>query len=92
MNLDFFRSHWRRLLDAIPKEGVTSSDALRELVRGVEESSGYARNEARAIAKTWLLGHVSTLNQRDIDFAREQLGYLLPAGWGTIGNVPPRFR
>jgi len=88
MKLDPFRSGWKRLMNLFPKKGVPSSNALRDLIRGVDESSGYARNEARAQAKTWLLGHVSTLNQRDIVFAKEQLGYLLPAGWGMLQNAP----
>jgi hypothetical protein len=87
MNFDSWRSGWKRLASLFPKSRVPSSHALRELIREVNESSGYARNEARAQAKTWLLGHVSTLSRGDILFAREQLGYLLPAGWGVPGNA-----
>lgn len=92
MNLDFFRSCWKRLVNLFPKKGVPTSNALRDLIRGVDESSGYARNEARALAKTWLLGHVSNLNHRDIVFAKEQLGYLLPAGWGVLESAPADTR
>ncbi len=87
MNFDSLCSAWKRLLNVFSKNGTPSSSALRELIRGVDESSGYARNEARAQAKTWLLGHASTLRRGDILFAREQLGYLLPAGWGVLGNT-----
>jgi hypothetical protein len=82
MRPNSFGSYWNHLLDLLSRKGSPSSGALRDLIRGVDESSGYARHEARARAKTWLLSHASTLNQSDIVFAKEQLGYLLPVGWG----------
>jgi hypothetical protein len=62
-----------------------------DLIRGVEESSGYDRTDARAKAKAWLIGHVATLNQKDIQIARLHFGYLLPAGWG-LATLPPPWR
>ncbi|MCE0484545.1 MAG: hypothetical protein LV479_09940 [Methylacidiphilales bacterium] len=55
---------------------------LQALIRDVEESEGFARNEARARAKTWLLDHVSLLNEEEIHLAEAHFGYMLPAGWG----------
>src|ERR1700761_2681044 len=59
------------------------SRILRDLILKVETSSGYARNDARALAKTWLIEHVSALDEEDILLAKTHLGYLLPAGWGA---------
>jgi hypothetical protein len=78
MHLDYLK----RLFRIFWTEGEASSSILKELIRGVEESSGNARSDARAEAKAWLLSHVATLNQRDILLARNHFSYLLPAGWG----------
>ncbi len=59
------------------------STALEDLIRGVEKSSGHDRTDARARAKAWLIGHVASMNQKDIEMARSYFGYLLPAGWGS---------
>ena len=66
----------------IEDEGVTPSGVLKDLIREVENSAGYARNDARAKAKTWLISHVSSLDEEDVLLAKAHLGYLLPAGWG----------
>jgi drug/metabolite transporter superfamily protein YnfA len=63
-------------------EGESPSRVLKDLIREVEESSGYARNDARAKAKTWLIGHVSSLDEEDILLARAHFGYMLSAEWG----------
>jgi drug/metabolite transporter superfamily protein YnfA len=66
----------------ISDEGVTPSSVLKDLIREVENSAGYARNDARAKAKTWLISHASSLDEEDILLAKAHLGYLLPAEWG----------
>ena len=58
-----------------------TSHVLQDLIQEVESSSGYARSDARAKAKSWLIAHVSALNEEDILLARAHFGYLLPAGW-----------
>jgi hypothetical protein len=65
------------------KNRTKRSRILDDLIRGVEQSSGDARTDARAKAKSWLISHVATLSQRDIQMARLNFDYLLPAGWGT---------
>ncbi len=67
---------------AVWKRKSASSSTLKGLIRGVEESSGYARNDARAKAKAWLLTHVSSMSQQDIELARLHFAYLLPVEWG----------
>jgi hypothetical protein len=62
--------------------GEESSRALKDLILNVENSAGYARNDARVKAKTWLISHVSSLDEEDILLAKAHFGYLLPAGWG----------
>jgi len=66
----------------IEVEGETPSSVLKDLIREVENSAGYARNDARAKAKTWLMSHVSSLDEEDILLAKAHFGYLLPAEWG----------
>ncbi len=72
------------------KEGKVSSGVLRSLIDEVDSSEGYARNDARAKAKAWLMGHVSTLAATDILLAEAHFGYLLPVGWpskmGSLEN------
>jgi hypothetical protein len=63
-------------------KGETPSRVLKDLIREVDESSGYARNDARAKAKAWLLGHATSLDAEDILLAKTHFGYLLPAEWG----------
>jgi hypothetical protein len=82
MKLETLLFYWKSLLDRLSKTGRVPSIALQGLIRDVEESSGYSRNDARAKAKAWLLSHVSSMNQTDIAFAREHFAYLLPVGWG----------
>jgi hypothetical protein len=59
------------------------SSVLQDLIRSVEETSGCARTDARAKAKAWLISHVASMNQRDIQVARSHFAYLLPAEWGV---------
>jgi hypothetical protein len=47
----------------------------------------HARNDVRAKAKAWLIGHVSSLDDEEILLARENFGYLLPAQW----DLPAAF-
>jgi hypothetical protein len=65
----------------------TSSENLSSLIRKVELSVGYARNDARVKAKAWLVNHVSAMGQEDILLARTHFGYLLPVGWGAQKSV-----
>lgn len=73
--------------DSVPfaddEEEDKPSHILRDLILKVENSSGYDRNDARAMAKTWLIDHVSSLDEEDILLAKTHFGYLLPAGWGS---------
>jgi hypothetical protein len=66
----------------IEGEDETPSNVLKDLIREVENSAGYARNDARAKAKTWLISHASSLDEEDILLARAHFAYLLPAEWG----------
>jgi len=79
-------NHFHYLLYDSPtlfeSEGETPSRVLTDLIREVESSAGYARNDARAKAKAWLISHVTTLDQEDIQLAKAHFGYLLPAEWG----------
>ena len=81
MNLESLRAQWQRIRSSWSGRSA-SSNVLKELIREVEGSAGYARNDVRAKAKTWLIGHVSSLDDNDISLARENFGYLLPAQWG----------
>jgi len=82
MNLQTFRDGWGRLLSFLRKGGRAPSNVLQDLIREVESSAGYARNDVRAKAKAWLISHVSSLDDADILLARNHFGYLLPAEWG----------
>ena len=62
------------------------SHVLEGLIREVEMSTGYARNDARAKAKTWLVSHASSLDEEDVQLARSHFGYMLPAEWGESGK------
>jgi len=63
-------------------KGDSPSSTLKDLIREVESSSGYARNDVRAKAKAWLISHASSLDEEDILLAKVHFGYLLPAEWG----------
>ena len=74
--------------DSIPFfDGEADEDSpscvLKELIHEVESSAGYARNDARAKAKAWLLSHASALDEEDILLAKTHFGYMLPTGWGV---------
>jgi hypothetical protein len=64
------------------KKANVPSSVLKELICEVEGTAGYARHDARAKAKEWLIGNVSSMGQKDILLARTHFWYLLPAGWG----------
>ena len=64
-------------------KGVVPSHVLKGLIREVEESTGYTRNDARAKAKAWLEGNVASLGEYEIFLAKTHFSYLLPAGWGA---------
>jgi len=78
--------HFHYLLHDSPTflegESETPSSVLKDLMREVENSAGYARNDARAKAKTWLISHASSLDEEDIRLAKAHFAYLLPAEWG----------
>ncbi len=61
----------------------TSFHVLTDLIKEVEESSGYSRNDARAKAKAWLQENVTSLGESEIFLAKTHFSYLLPAGWGV---------
>ena len=69
-------------------EGDAPSNILKGLIREVESSTGYARNDVRAKAKAWLISHVSSLDEEDILLAKAHFGYLLPAEWGFQPETP----
>jgi hypothetical protein len=64
-------------------KGEAPSRVLKNLIREVEASSGYTRNDVRAKAKAWLLGNVTSLGENEIFLAKAHFGYLLPADWGA---------
>jgi hypothetical protein len=64
-------------------KGEAPSRVLYNLIREVEESAGYARNDARAKAKAWLEGNVTSLGENEIFLAKTHFSYLLPADWGA---------
>ena len=76
--------YWQKF--AIGPKGVKGeapSRVLKNLIQEVEESSGYTRNDARAKAKAWLEGNVTSLGENEIFLARTHFSYLLPAEWGA---------
>jgi hypothetical protein len=64
-------------------KGEAPSRVLKSLIREVEESSGYTRNDARAKAKAWLVENVTSLGENEIFLAKTHFNYLLPADWGV---------
>ncbi len=82
MTVENFRSIWKRLWSLVWKGSEAPSNVLKKLISEVEDSEGYARNDARAKAKTWLISHVSTLDDEGVLLAKDYFGYLLPSGWG----------
>jgi len=76
--------YWQRFaIDPGVVKGEPSSRILSNLIREVEESSGYTRNDARAKAKVWLLANVTSLGENEILLAKTHFSYLLPAEWGA---------
>ena len=69
-------------IDSRVVNGETPSGVLNNLIREVEESSGYTRNDARAKAKAWLVGNVTSLGETEILLAKAHFSYLLPTEWG----------
>jgi len=69
-------------IDPGAPKGGPPSHVIKNLIREVEEASGYTRTEARAKAKAWLVGNVTTLDVNEILLARTHFSYLLPADWG----------
>jgi len=66
----------------VGRKSDASRHILKDLIREVENSAGYLRNDARVKAKSWLISHVSSMGEEDILMARAHFGYLLPAEWG----------
>jgi len=73
----------RAVSDPGAVKGGSPSSVLNRLIREVEESSGYTRNDARAKAKEWLVTNVTSLGQNEIFLAKTHFSYLLPADWGA---------
>jgi len=84
MKAQAFRNFLERWSFPFWKNSEAPSSALKDLIREVESCTGYARNDARAKAKTWLVGHVSSLSEEDILLAKTHFGYLLPLEWGLL--------
>jgi hypothetical protein len=82
MNPSAFRTFWECLRPSIAR-GRTLRGKLRALIREDESAVGYDRNDVRAKAKRWLIGHGASLTAEDILLARDHFGYLLPMGWGS---------
>jgi hypothetical protein len=83
---------WLESAWSLLKERTVSSSVLRGLILEVDSAEGYARTDVRAKAKSWLIGHVSTLAAKDILLAEAHFGYLLPVGWPTLLDkvgIPP---
>jgi hypothetical protein len=64
-------------------KSVVPSRVLKGLIREVENSSGYTRNDARAKAKAWLEDNVASLGENEIFLAKTHFSYLLPPNWGA---------
>ena len=88
MKAQAFRNFLERWSFPFWKNSEAPSSALKDLIREVESSNGYARNDARAKAKTWLISRSSTLGEEDISLAKDHFGYLLPREWGLKPKAP----
>jgi hypothetical protein len=76
--------HYLSCDSVIPGEDSEApSRILTDLIREIAITTGNARTDARSKAKTWLINHVSSLDEEDIRLAKAHFGYLLPAGWGN---------
>jgi len=73
----------KNAIDPGVAKGGPPSSVLKRLIREVEESSGYTRNDARAKAKAWLVENVTSLGENEIFLAKTHFSYLLPADWGA---------
>jgi len=82
-----FRNFVERFSILFGGKSQARTSVLQDLIREVESSSGYARNDVRAKAKTWLISRVSSLGEEDILLAKVHFGYLLPAEWGLKAKV-----
>jgi hypothetical protein len=76
------RACWEQLWSLV-KEGSISSGILRTLIIEDQCAEGYARNDVRAKAKSWLIDHGSSLAAKDVLLAKDHFGYLLPDEWGS---------
>jgi hypothetical protein len=93
MTVESFRSDWKRFWSLVGQGSEAPSNVLKNLISEVEDSEGYARNDVRTKAKTWLISHVSTLDEEDVLLARDHFGYLLPMDWGIPATqcADPKF-
>ena len=73
----------KNAIDPGVAKGGPPSSVLKRLIREVEETSGYTRNDARAKAKAWLVENVTSLGENEIFLAKTHFSYLLPADWGA---------
>jgi hypothetical protein len=73
----------KSVIDSGVAKGGPPSSVLKHLIREVEESSGYTRNDARAKAKAWLVENVTSLGENEIFLAKTHFSYLLPPDWGA---------
>jgi hypothetical protein len=95
MKAQTFRNILKRMSFPFWRQSEAPCCVLKDLIREVESSAGYGRNDARAKAKTWLIRHVSSLGEGDILLAKAHFGYLLPAEWGLKPERrldPPAFQ
>jgi len=82
MRSQTFRDFLNRLSVPFWRKRETPRHILKDLIREVEKSAGFVRNDARIKAKSWLISHVSSMAAEDILLAKIHFGYLLPAEWG----------
>jgi len=87
MKAHTFRNFFKSISVLFERKSEAPSSVLKDLIREVEGSSGYARNDARAKAKLWLISRVSSLRENEILLAKLHFGYLLPSGWGLKPKV-----
>jgi hypothetical protein len=68
---------WSNAIMALLDESAIRSSELEMLARLIEEAPGAVeRQERRAEAKAWLLENRDKLTEEDLEFVKENLGYL----------------
>jgi hypothetical protein len=82
MKTQSLRLAWVHFWSLLGQGRKAPSNIVKAFISEVEGSEGYARNDVRARAKSWLISHGSSLDSATILLARDHFGYLLPAEWG----------